>query len=80
MNIKELRLLRKQLVARFGMADNAPTTEVVRRLIDEERIFADYPQDIRQARRFLELHDYSLKFGGGVKSIPDGFTRKDVGL
>lgn len=80
MNIKELRQVRKELVQRFGMATNAPTTEVVKRLIDEERIFAEYPQDIKHARRFLKTRQLLVDYGKSIKPIPSGQTRQDVGL
>ena len=79
MNVKQLAKVRKSLVERFGMPVNAPTTEVVKRLIDEERLFADYPSDVSGARAFLRTYE-SIKAFRKIKPIPEGWTRKDVGL
>lgn len=74
MNLKEVRQVRKSLVERFHMDQNAPTTQVACRLIDEENLFAEYPKDVNEARAFLKSYEHRRTYKR-VKPLPAGVSR-----
>lgn len=62
---------RKKLIERFGMDRSAPFVDVAQKLIAEDRLFADIPQDRGQAIEFLACYGRLSESGCQIRPLPE---------